>query len=55
MKEREIFLVAYQEAEIESNDNIICNGDGSKFKITQMTSKSYSDDGHRVGGKAAKD
>ncbi|KAL9991697.1 hypothetical protein Hdeb2414_s1268g01001621 [Helianthus debilis subsp. tardiflorus] len=45
----------YQEAEVEADDDTCGDGDGSKFKITEMSGESLCDDEHGIGSYSAED
>jgi hypothetical protein len=49
------FPIAYQQSEIEANNNSIGYGDCSKFNITKMASESLGDDVHGESGHPAED
>lgn len=46
---------AYQEAEIEANDDGVRYRNGGEFHITQVTGEGLGDDVHVEGGEAAED
>lgn len=45
----------YQEAEVESDDDGVGDGEGGEFDRPEVASKGLRDDVHRVGGDPAED